>query len=64
MKFGTPSAGTLERFRERTATGAPFSLRRKQCACGTIVTAKQLTQQGGCDECARARASERAKASA
>lgn len=53
MKFGTPSAGNLERFRENTATATPISLRRKRCACGKIITAKQLTQQGGCDACAK-----------
>lgn len=53
MRFGTPSAGTLERFRERTASSAPVSLRRKQCACGRIVTAKQLTQHGSCNTCAQ-----------
>lgn len=54
MRFGTPNAGTLERFRERTATSSPISLRRKQCACGKIVTAKQLVQQGGCNICFQA----------
>ena len=53
MRFGTPSAGTLERFRERTATAIPISLRRKQCACGKIVTAKQLVQHGACNTCAQ-----------
>lgn len=56
MRFGTPSAGTLERFRERTATATPISLRRKQCACGKIVTAKQLVQHGACNACAQAKA--------
>lgn len=56
MRFGTPSAGTLERFRERTSTATPISLRRKQCACGKIVTAKQLVQHGACTVCAQAKA--------
>ncbi len=59
MKFGTLSAGGLERFRENTASTAPISLRRKQCACGKIVTAKQLVQQGSCDACARRAAAEK-----
>lgn len=53
MRWGTPSPVSTERYREQTAAGAPISLRRKQCACGKIVTAKQLAQQGGCDACAR-----------
>ncbi|WP_027864282.1 hypothetical protein [Massilia alkalitolerans] len=59
MRFGTPSASTLDRFRENTANATPISLRRKQCACGKIVTAKQLVQQGGCNACARQAAAER-----
>ena len=53
MRWGTPSPVSTERYREQTAAGAPISLRRKQCACGKIVTAKQLVQQGGCNACAR-----------
>jgi hypothetical protein len=57
MKFGTLSAGGLERFRKNTATTTPISLRRKQCTCGKIVTAKQLVQQGGCNACTQRAAS-------
>ncbi|SFD84253.1 hypothetical protein [Massilia yuzhufengensis] len=56
MKFGTLSAGGLERFRKNTATTTPISLRRKQCACGKIVTAKQLVQHGACGTCAQQQA--------
>lgn len=52
MRFGTPSASTLDRFRENTATATPISLRRKRCTCGKVVTAKQLAQQGVCNACA------------
>lgn len=41
-------------FRQRTAEMTPISLRRKTCACGRVVTAKQLVQYGRCDPCVRA----------
>lgn len=59
MSWGVPSRFSTDRYREQTAARSPISLRRKQCACGKIVTAKQLTQQGGCDTCARQTAVER-----
>ncbi len=59
MRWGTPSRFSTDRYREQTAAKAPISLRRKQCPCGKIVTAKQLTQQGGCDTCSRQAAAER-----
>lgn len=59
MKWGMPSPVSTELYRERTAAKPPISLRRKQCACGKIVTAKQLTQQSGCDACARQAATQR-----
>lgn len=42
-------------FRERTATMKTVTLRRKQCACGKVVTAKQLVQYGACASCVRTR---------
>lgn len=53
MRWGTPSRLSTELYREQTAAKPPISLRRKQCACGKVVTAKQLVQQGGCDACFR-----------
>ena len=53
MKWGTPSRLHTDLYREQTAAKPPITLRRKQCACGKVVTAKQLVQQGGCDACAR-----------
>lgn len=53
MRWGTPSRLSTELYREQTVAKPPISLRRKQCACGKVVTAKQLVQQGGCDACAR-----------
>jgi hypothetical protein len=41
-------------YRQRTAEMTPISLRRKTCACGRVVTAKQLVQYGRCDPCVRA----------
>lgn len=41
-------------YRERTAAMQPVSLRRKKCACGQVVTAKQLMQYGKCSTCVRA----------
>jgi hypothetical protein len=38
-------------YRERTAAAPPVSLRRRRCACGKVVTAKQLTQYGACAAC-------------
>lgn len=40
-------------YRERTAAMQPVSLRRKKCACGQVVTAKQLVQYGVCAACVR-----------
>jgi hypothetical protein len=48
---------TIAAFRDRTAAGsAPIVLRRKKCACGKEVTAKQLVQYGKCVICVRAAA--------
>jgi hypothetical protein len=54
MSWGTPSRISSDLYRERTAATAPVTLRRKHCRCGTIVTAKQLAQQGACTACTRA----------
>jgi len=62
MRWGTPSLVCTERYREQTAARPPISLRRKQCACGKIVTAKQLAQQGVCGACAKRALLDRAAA--
>ena len=59
MKWGTPSPISTERYREQTAASAPMRLHRKRCACGKVVTAKQLAQQGGCNACTREAATEK-----
>ena len=53
MKYGCGNPVATELYRERTAASAPISLNRKRCACGKVVTAKQLTQYGMCDPCVR-----------
>jgi hypothetical protein len=54
MGFANPSTTAL--YRAQTAASIPLTLRRKHCACGKVVTAKQLHQYGACDPCARAAA--------
>jgi len=51
--WGTPSRISSDLYRERTAAMPPVSLRRRRCACGKVVTAKQLTQYGACAACVR-----------
>jgi len=51
--WGTPSRISSDLYRERTASTPPVSLRRRRCACGKVVTAKQLTQYDACATCAR-----------
>lgn len=51
--WGTPSRISSDLYRERTAATPPVSLRRRRCACGKVITAKQLTQYGACAACAR-----------
>jgi len=51
--WGTPSRISSDLYRERTAETPPVSLRRRRCACGKVVTAKQLTQYGACATCVR-----------
>lgn len=55
--WGMPSRISTDLYRERTAAEPAVSLRRKRCACGKVVTAKQLVQYGACNTCARAAAS-------
>jgi hypothetical protein len=57
-RFGIPSSIATDLYRDRTAASpAPIALVRKRCACGKVVTSKQLQQYGACDSCARAAAS-------
>ena len=51
MSFLIGFASTNDKFRERTAAMPPITLRRKRCACGKQVTAKQLEQYGRCASC-------------
>jgi len=51
--WGTPSRISSDLYRERTAATPPVSLRRRRCACGKVVTAKQQTQYGACITCVR-----------
>lgn len=53
MKGGIPSRLATDLYRERTAASMPISLRRKRCACGKVITAKQLLQYGACENCVR-----------
>jgi len=52
--WGTPSRVSTDLYRERTAAEQPVTLRRKRCACGKSVIAKQLVQYGACVTCVRA----------
>jgi hypothetical protein len=47
------AANYQARYRAESDRPAPV-LRRKKCACGATVTAKQLQQFGCCVKCARA----------
>ena len=60
--WGTPSRIASDLYRERTAATPPVSLRRRRCACGKVVTAKQLTQYGECATCVRTVADQARKA--
>lgn len=54
MKLGFDNPGNADMYRAATAASpAPVTLRRKRCACGTVVTAKQLSQYGACTKCVR-----------
>jgi hypothetical protein len=54
MKFGTATPYSIEVYRAQTAASVSLSLRRKRCACGAVVTAKQLAQYRACNACVRA----------
>lgn len=56
--WGTPSRVSSDLYREQTATERPITLRRRRCACGKCLTAKQLVQYGTCVACVRAAASQ------
>ncbi len=58
MKWGAPSRVRTDIYREQTATERPVSLRRRRCACGKVVTAKQLVEYGACASCVRAAANQ------
>jgi hypothetical protein len=60
MKFGTANPSSTELYRDRTAASTPITLRRKRCACGAVVTAKQLHQYGACARCVPTTASQKA----
>jgi len=52
-RWGTPSRVSTDIYREQTAAARPITLRRQRCACGKVVTAKQLVQYGACASCVR-----------
>lgn len=56
--FGSTSRLSSDLYREQTASDRPITLRRRRCACGKCVTAKQLVQYGACVTCVRAAASQ------
>lgn len=56
--WGTLSRVSTELYRERTAASPPVTLRRKKCACGKVVTVKQLVQYGACVTCVRVAANQ------
>ena len=56
--WGTPSRVSTDIYRERTASERPITLRRRRCACGKVVTAKQLVQYGACASCVRVEANQ------
>lgn len=47
------AANYQARYRAESAKPGP-DLRRKKCACGATITAKQFSIYGKCDKCARA----------
>lgn len=62
MSGNTCARLAADLYRERTASMTFISLRRKKCACGKVVTSKQLQQYGACDPCVRAAAADQAEA--
>lgn len=51
--FGSTSRLSSDLYRQQTAAERPITLRRRKCACGKCVTAKQLVQYGACVTCVR-----------
>jgi len=45
---------TIDAYRARTFASPPIVLRKRKCACGKQVNAKQLAQYGACVGCYRA----------
>jgi hypothetical protein len=64
MKWGLLGPASIALYRAQTAADVPITLRCKRCACGKVVTAKQLNQYGGCDMCVRAAAANTAREAA
>lgn len=55
-KFASPDSLTEHRHRINQAS-VVYSLNRKRCRCGAMITAKQAAQQqGSCNRCVRAAA--------
>lgn len=48
---------STERYHMATHQSFPLVLRRKVCACGKQITARQETQYGKCVSCVRAKTS-------
>lgn len=51
--WDTKSRLSADLYRQQTAVALPLTLRRGRCACGKVVTAKQLVQYGACASCVR-----------
>lgn len=64
MTWGLSNPAAVELYRQQTAADVPVTLRRKRCACGKVVTAKQLNQYGACDACVRNHTTSQAKEAA
>lgn len=60
--FGSTSRLSSDLYRAQTAAARPIVLRRRRCACGKVVTAKQLVQYGACASCVRTAADQVRKA--
>jgi hypothetical protein len=56
MTWSINNPASTDLYRANTHAHPTIVLRRKRCACGNVVSAKQLTQQGSCDTCARGKA--------
>lgn len=49
----SPDANAIEKHIAIKNEKTPITHIRKKCACGQVVTAKQLVQYGKCDKCVR-----------